>query len=223
MNYQFTMKDGNDKDFQTADKVCSNIATTVLEKESSPKDTSQGKRRMAEKRNIDEDKLRQIRAQTLITFGKDFLRSGRYRNALRAFEDAIDLNPVDIRALLGRSLALTRLGSFDEALAAADVIFAQETDSPHGYNAKAVCYHAMGREAEAEEAFRKSIMFGPDVPGNYYNFACYWASLGNAGQCREFLRRAIELEPRLNVLAATDVDFSRYRMEEWFLEIIAFK
>lgn len=178
---------------------------------------------MAEKKGFDEDKLRRIRAQTLITFGKDFLRSGRYRNALRAFEDAIDLDPSDVRALLGRSLALTRLCRYDEALQAADFIFEQQADSAHGYNAQAVCYHAKGMEAEAEEAFRKSIMFGPDVAGNYYNFACYWASLGNAGQCREFLRRAIELDPRLNVLAATDVDFSRYRMEDWFLDIIAFK
>lgn len=178
---------------------------------------------MAGDSGFDEDKLRKIRAQTLITFGKDFLRSGRYRNALRAFEDAIELDPGDVRALLGRSLALTRLGRYDEALQAADVIFEQEADSPHGYNAQAVCYHAKGLEAEAEEAFRKSILFGPEVAGNYYNFACYWASQGNAGQCREFLKRAIELEPRLNVLAATDVDFSRFRMEEWFLDVIAFK
>lgn len=201
------------------------IATMVIKNDLKKlqNDTAQGKRRVAEKRDFDETKLRQIRAHTLITFGKDFLRSGRYRNALRAFEDAIQLDPTDVRALLGRSLALTRLGDFDEALRAADVIFQLEADSAHGYNARAVCYHAMGMEAEAEEAFRKSIMFGPDVAGNYYNFACYWASLGNAGQCREFLRRAIELDPRLNVLAATDVDFSRYRMEEWFLDIIAFK
>ncbi len=172
---------------------------------------------------FDEDKLRKIRAQTLITFGKDFLRSGRYRNALRAFEDAIELDPGDVRALLGRSLALTRLGRYDEALQAAAVIFEQEADSPHGYNAQAVCYHAKDLEAEAEEAFRKSILFGPDVAGNYYNFACYWASRGNAGQCCEFLKRAIELEPRLNVLAATDVDFSRFRRAEWVRDAIAFQ
>jgi tetratricopeptide (TPR) repeat protein len=218
------MKDENDSTFKTKESLRSNIATPVAaEATASAEDTSQGKRRMAENRSMDEDKLRRIRAQTLITFGKDFLRSGRYRNALRAFEDAINLDPADVRALLGKSLALTRLGNFDEALAAAEVIFAQEVDSPHGYNARAVCFQAMGREADAEEAFRKAIMFGPDVAGNYYNFACYWASRGNAGQCREFLRRAIELDPRLNVLAATDVDFSRYRMEEWFLDIVAFK
>lgn len=219
------MKDEKSKVSEITEPLDDNITTQAIATEATPPlvKASQGKSQVAEKKSFDEDKLRQIRAQTLITFGKDFLRSGRYRNALRAFEDAIDLDPRDVRALLGRSLALTRLGNYDEALHAADGIFELEADSAHGYNARAVCYHAMGMETEAEEAFRKAIMFGPDVPGNYYNFACYWASLGNAGQCREFLRRAIELDPRLNVLAATDVDFSRYRMEDWFLEIIAFK
>jgi tetratricopeptide (TPR) repeat protein len=178
---------------------------------------------IANENGIDDGKLRQIRAQMLVTFGKDFLRAGRYRNALRAFDDAIELDPNDYKGLLGRSLALTRLGRYDDALQTAEAMFKQEGDSPHGHNAQAVCYHAMGLTAEAEEAFRKSIRFGPDVAGNYYNFACYWASQGNADGCRENLNRAIELEPRLNVLAATDVDFARFRMEDWFLEIVAFK
>jgi tetratricopeptide (TPR) repeat protein len=173
--------------------------------------------------DISEKKLREIRTQTLITFGKDFLRAGRYHNALRAFDDALEIEPGEVRALLGRSLALTRLGRYEDALAAADDIFELEADSPHGYNAQAVCYQAMGRRTEAEAAFRKSIHFGPEIAGNHYNFACYWASVADAEQCRVYLTKAIDLEPGLNVLAATDVDFSSYRMEEWFLDVVAFK
>lgn len=182
---------------------------------------SQG--RMPPTVQISEKKLRQIRTQTLITFGKDFLRAGRYRNALRAFDEALEIDPGEVRALLGRSLALTRLDRHEEALAAANDIFELDADNPHGYNARAVCYQAMGRREEAEAAFRKSIRFGPEIAGNYYNFACYWASLGDAEQCREHLMKAIELEPNLNVLAATDIDFSCFRTEEWFLDLVAFK
>ena len=173
--------------------------------------------------DISEKKLREIRTQTLITFGKDFLRAGRYANALRAFDEAHEIEPGEVRALLGRSLALTRLGRYEDALAAADDIFELEADSPHGYNAQAVCYQAMDRRTEAEAAFRKSIRFGPEIAGNHYNFACYWASVADTEQCRVYLTKAIDLEPGLNVLAATDVDFSSYRMEEWFLDVVAFK
>jgi tetratricopeptide (TPR) repeat protein len=186
-------------------------------------DRWEDKGRMPPPADISEKKLQQIRTQTLITFGKDFLRAGRYSNALRAFEEALETEPGEVRALLGRSLALTRLRRYEEALAAADDIFDREADSPHGYNAQAVCYQAMGRRTEAEAAFRKSIHFGPEIAGNYYNFACYWASVADAERCREYLTKAINLEPSLNVLAATDVDFSPYRMEEWFLDVVAFK
>jgi tetratricopeptide (TPR) repeat protein len=172
---------------------------------------------------ISEKKLRQIRTQTLVTFGKDFLRAGRYSNALRAFDEALEIDPNEIRALLGRSLALTRLRRYEEALAAAEDIFKQEQDSPHGYNAQAVCYQAMGRRNEAEAAFQKAIYFGPEIAGNYYNFACYWASIADPVRCREYLIKAIELDSNLNVLAATDVDFAPFRMEEWFLDAVAFK
>lgn len=186
-------------------------------------DIWKGKGRMPFSTDISEKKLREIRTQTLITFGKDFLRAGRYHNALRAFDEALEIEPGEVRALLGRSLALTRLGRYEEALAAADDIFELEADSPHGYNAQAVCYQAMDRRTEAEAAFRKSIRFGPEIAGNHYNFACYWASVADAEQCRVYLTKAIDLEPGLNVLAATDVDFSSYRMEEWFLDVVAFK
>ncbi|MGD8719455.1 MAG: tetratricopeptide repeat protein [Candidatus Zixiibacteriota bacterium] len=156
-------------------------------------------------------------------FGIDFLRSGQYQNALRAFEESADINPDEVRALLGRSVALTRLGRYDEALEVAFRIARRDPDSPYAYNAQAVCFQAMGRLEEAEKAFKLSVKYGPDIPGNIYNFACYWAARDDVKQCRKFLEKAIELDSRLNVIAATDVDFSRYRSEDWFLDVVAFK
>jgi Flp pilus assembly protein TadD len=120
-------------------------------------------------------------------------------------------------------LALTRLGRYGEALAVADEILQLRPHSPHAYTAQGVCYQAMGLAREAEAAFEKSIRYGPDIPGNLYNFACFWASTGDAARCREHLERALQLEPKLNVLAATDVDFKHYRHEAWFQELVAFK
>jgi tetratricopeptide (TPR) repeat protein len=170
-----------------------------------------------------DERLKTLRTKAYVNFGREFLRSGRYTQALSAFEEAIENDPLDIRARTGKSLALTRLGKYDDALAAAGDIFGIEVDSPHAYNAQAVCYHAMGLLAEARTAFERSVEIGPDIPVNLYNFACYWASLGDKGRCREYLSRAIGLDPQLNVLAATDVDFKPFRTEDWFLDLVAFK
>lgn len=178
---------------------------------------------MADDKRITEEELRRIRAQTQLTFGKEYLRAGHYEKALAAFEEAAGIDGREARALMGRSLALTRLGRYDDALAAAREIFDIEPNSPHGYNAEAVAYQAMGLLDESQAAFEKSVTFGPKDPGSYYNFACFWAFRGDKERCRQYLARALELEPKLNVIAATDVDLRRYRDEEWFQELVAFK
>lgn len=167
--------------------------------------------------------LERNRFNTHLTYGIEFLRAGRYPQALESFVKALEIDPREPRALMGRSLALTRLGRYDEALAAADAIFDVEMDSPYGYNARAVCYQAMGQLEEARTAFEKSVEFGPNNAGNHYNFACFWASAGEPARCREYLARALELEPRLNVIAATDIDLKPYRTEDWFLELVSLK
>lgn len=178
---------------------------------------------MADEKRITEEELQKIRTQTQLTFGKEYLRAGHYEKALAAFDEAAKLNPAEARALMGRSLALTRLGRYDGALAAANGIFNLEANSPHAYNARGVAYQAMGRLEEAQAAFEKSVTFGPQHAGNHYNFACYWAFRGDKERCRRYLERALEIEPRLNVIAATDVDLKRYRNEDWFLDLVAFK
>ncbi len=178
---------------------------------------------MAGEKNITEEELQKIRTQTQLTFGKEYLRAGHYEKALAAFDEAAKLDPAEARVLMGRSLALTRLGRYDDALAAANGIFKLEANSPHSYNAQGVAYQAMGRLEEAQAAFEKSVTFGPRHAGSHYNFACYWAFRGDKDRCRQYLERALELEPRLNVIAATDVDLKRYRNEDWFLDLVAFK
>lgn len=178
---------------------------------------------MADEKRITEEELQKIRTQTQLTFGKEYLRAGHYEKALGAFEEAAKLNPAEARALMGRSLALTRLGRYDDALVAADGIFGLEANSPHGYNAQAVAYQAMGRLDEAQAAFERSVTFGPQDPGSHYNFACYWAFRGDKERCRRYLEHALEINPKLNVIAATDIDLRRYRNEDWFLDLVAFK
>ena len=178
---------------------------------------------MADNGRITEEELRKIRTQTQLTFGKEYLRAGYYDKALAAFDEAAKINPGEPRALMGRSLALTRLGQYEDALAAAEAIFELEINSPHAFNAQGVAYQAMGKTEEARAAFEKSVTFGPREPGSHYNFACFWAFHGDRDRCRRYLERALQINPKLNVFAATDIDLKRYRNEDWFLDLVAFK
>jgi tetratricopeptide (TPR) repeat protein len=131
------------------------------------------------------------------------------------------LDPAEPRALAGKSLTLTRLGRFGEALSVAEEIFLHEVNSPRAYDARGVCYQAMGFPYEARTAFEQSIFFGPDVAESHYHFALFWATRREPQQCRARLERALNLEPELAAAAATDDDLKAYRTRKWFLDLIS--
>ncbi|HUU56717.1 MAG TPA: tetratricopeptide repeat protein [bacterium] len=176
---------------------------------------------MTVSQRISEEELRATRINTQLAFAREFSRAGLYEQALEAFNRAIELDPAEARALAGKSLALTRLGRYGEALSAAEEIFLHEVNSPRAYAARGVCYQAMGFPYEAREAFEQSIFFGPDVAETNYDFARYWATRREPEKCRERLAYALALEPELAVVAATVDDLKPYRTRKWFLELVS--
>lgn len=178
---------------------------------------------MVPKREYNEETLRALRTRTHLTFGKEFLRAGKYERALEAFDEVISLDPTETRGRLGRSLALTRLGRYGDALAETAGIIRNHPRSPQAYNALAVCYQTAGLYDKSKEAFDKAVGYGWTDAGIHYNYACFWAALDDTDRCREYLDLALALDPQLNVSAATDVDFKSYRTEDWFLDLVAFK
>jgi tetratricopeptide (TPR) repeat protein len=170
---------------------------------------------------VSEEKLRATRIRTQIALGREFLRAGLYGRALDAFNRAIGLHAADVRALAGKSLALTGLGRYGEALSAAEEIFLHEVNSPLAYNARGVCCEAMGFPTEARKAFENSVSFGPDIAQTQYSFARFWARQHERERCREHLKTALALEPELAAAAATDDRLKPYRTEAWFLELVS--
>ena len=176
---------------------------------------------MTVSQRISEEELRATRINTQLSFGKGFSGAGLHERALEAFNGAIELDPAEVRALAGKSLALTRLGRYGEALSAAEEIFLHEVNSPRAYAARGVCYQAMGFPHEARIAFEQSVFFGPDAAETHYDFARYWATRREPEKCRERLAYALRLEPELAVVAATDDDLKPYRTRKWFLALVS--
>lgn len=178
---------------------------------------------MAVTKAVTDEELHRLRVDAYVSFGRGHLQAGRYAEARMAFEQALVVDPGSKKALMGLGLSLTRLGYYEEALATVAKMFEGEPNCAAAYNVQAVCYQAMGRDLEAEESFERSIANGPDYPGSHYNYACYWASRGEEMNCRSCLERSLALDPSLNVVAATDIDFKHFRNKPWFQELVAFK
>lgn len=164
---------------------------------------------------------RASRVDARLALAEELLRARRYEQAREAFQNVISSRPADVRALAGKSLTLTRLGRFGEALSTAEQIFLHEVNSPRAYQARAVCYQAMGFPIKAREAFEKAVSYGPDVARVHYDFARFWATRQEPDKCRSHLERAFNLEPELAASAPSDSDLKPYRTRKWFLELIS--
>jgi superkiller protein 3 len=160
-------------------------------------------------------------AKTLEEGVANFL-AGSYAAALAAFERTLAINDRHVRAHVGRSLSLAQLGRADEGLAVAEETVRANPDYIRGYSAVAVCLHRLRRRAEAETAYDRAVELGPDETAVLYNFACFWAEVGNEEKCREYLTRALRHDDGQVVgHAPKDPDMARYRNADWFRDLIA--
>jgi len=91
--------------------------------------------------------------------------SGRYHDALTAFDRAMQLSPHDRRRslwLTGRAVAQFGLGDFDGALDAARELIALSPDHPSGHRMKCASLACLDRDAEAQRAADTFMALLPD-------------------------------------------------------------
>jgi tetratricopeptide (TPR) repeat protein len=167
--------------------------------------------------------IERLRAETAFERGRYFFNAGRFQDALVAQEDALRFDPSFTRAAAAKAITLAMLGKAFEGLALTDSIIAAEPAFFYGYMARAEALQQMGRTDEARFAFENALKLEPDDAALNYNYACFWAHCGDVAQCRRYLTRALEIDPKRNTHAAVDPDFAPFRDEEWFQELVAFR
>jgi tetratricopeptide (TPR) repeat protein len=139
----------------------------------------------------------------------NFFRERRDAEALRIFDEVLADDAGNERAIMGRCLALGRLGRAEEALQIVEGLLRENPRHARAYDIRASLHEYRGDFEQAHADFERSIVLEPDGSEHHYNFACYWAARGDAEQCRKHLAEAIRLDPPSHVYAATDVDLER--------------
>ncbi len=148
--------------------------------------------------------------------------AGHYAEALETFEEALRVNHRHVRAHAGRSFSLAQLGRAEEGLAAAGEAVRLNPHYARGYSAQAVCLHRLRRREEARTAYERAIELAPEDAAILYNFACFWAEVGEEDGCRRHLTMALRYDDgQIATHAPNDPDMARYRNADWFREAIA--
>lgn len=96
--------------------------------------------------------------------GIKFYEQGKYDEALKCFEKAIDLNPYHADAWCNRGFALVELKKYDEAAEAFDKAIELAPKNADLYYNKGLALETQGKRDDAILAYRKAIELNPAMP-----------------------------------------------------------
>lgn len=128
--------------------------------------------------------------------GSRFLQSGRYEEAVAAFDTSLGLNPNESAVWKEKGDALLQLKRYDEAVEALNRSLALKPDNPSVWSSTGSALMQLNRYEEAARAFNKSIEYDQN---NDHLWALQGAALYMLKDYEAALRsleRSLEINPR---------------------------
>jgi serine/threonine protein kinase len=120
---------------------------------------------------------------------------GRFDEANRCFDKALELNPRDAEIWYSKGSNLDSLGNFDEAIRCHDkALELDPQDSKAWYN-NGICLNSLGRFDEAIRCHDKALKLDPWSANNWYSKGSNLDSLGRFDEAILCYDKAIELNP----------------------------
>jgi len=132
-----------------------------------------------------------------IALGKAYSHAGRLEDAVRSFEEALQLSPDDQVTLRELSAALLRAGQFDRAIEKLQRATARYPDDDEAMANLANAYFRIGKLPEAQEMLTRTLAANP-LRADAHNLAglCAVQQADKVGAEQSF-REAIRLQPNL--------------------------
>lgn len=133
--------------------------------------------------------------QELLDDGDKNIRAGKYDDAIKNFNDAIEMNDQLIEPYNGRASAYFFKGDFDKAIA--DFNKAIELDPKYGeaYSNRGQCYAEKNENAKAMADFNKAIELNPNYDQVYVNRGAIYYNAGEKEKAIADFKKALELNP----------------------------
>ncbi|HTQ56028.1 MAG TPA: tetratricopeptide repeat protein [Bryobacteraceae bacterium] len=118
-----------------------------------------------------------------------------YEAAIRAWNQALELNPGDAKALSNLGVVLATVGRTSEAIAQYRKAVASESDYPDGYTNLGIALAREGRLDEAIPNLRKAVQLSPWDAKVHSNLGTALAESGVAGEAMAECEKAVQIAP----------------------------
>ena len=126
--------------------------------------------------------------------GRAYLASGKGKEAIEAYEKAVQINQYHWVNSAQLGVAHIRLANYDSAIAAFRKVTELAPDNVSGHNDLGAAYLQAGRPAEAIPVFERALKLRP-IPDTYTNLAIANAQAGKFADAVPMFEKAVELEP----------------------------
>jgi tetratricopeptide (TPR) repeat protein len=128
--------------------------------------------------------------------GVALVMEGKYNEAIKAFDKAIELNPRDAVAYNNRGAAYGQIGNYKQQIDDSNKAIELNPKDAVAYNNRGVAYGELGSYEQEIEDCSKAIEINPNLAVAYYHRGIAYYKLGNRKQAAKDKNKAYALNPK---------------------------
>jgi len=140
--------------------------------------------------------LKELEAVEWANKGGSLDSLGRYEEAIRCLDKALELDPRDVDAWNNRGSSLGRLGRYEEAIRCLDKALALDPCHVNAWINKGNSLDSLGRHEDAIVCYDQALELDPHIAGTYSNKGLSLDSLGRHEDAIVCYDQALELDLR---------------------------
>ncbi|MBI4999948.1 MAG: tetratricopeptide repeat protein [Euryarchaeota archaeon] len=122
-------------------------------------------------------------------------RQQKYHDALKAYDEALRVDPDNARCLFNKAVILQMMGNNGAAIECYDRVIAINPSDSETYSNKGIALRGLGRTQEAIDAYRQGIEVNPSDATLWSNMGIAMRSMGRIKEALEAYDRALALNP----------------------------
>ncbi|MEO0533413.1 MAG: tetratricopeptide repeat protein [Cyanobacteria bacterium P01_A01_bin.123] len=154
--------------------------------------------------------------------GKAFYFEEVYKDAIAAFDQALNLSPKNAKALFYKGLSLAKLQQYGDALNCYEIALAIAPESPEIWLSKGSVLVRQQQLSEAIASYDQATCLNPDFYQAWFGKARSYALQGEPDLALEALEKAIAINAERCIEAAkTDAAFDELRDSPSFIQLVA--
>ena len=152
--------------------------------------------------------------------GISLMADEKMEDAVRAFEDALRIDPGHVDSLLKLGYTRFHMADLAGAMDAYNKVHEIDVTNADAWNLKGLIYYRQKNYEKALECVEKAIESNPTDGMSWYNKACYLSLLNHIPESIEALKRSIEIDVKNAKKAVRDKDFENIKADNGYRRIV---